>query len=220
MNNGSELKKQILLVDDHAIVRQGLRNLIEAASDLEVCGEGANREDALKGCDTQNPDLVVIDLCLGQDSGLALIKDVTVQHPDVKVLVFSMQDELFYAERVLRAGASGYLSKEEKPELLVQAIRSVLDGNIYVSDRVSQQIVQSVRRSDTARDPVEQLSDRELSVFESIGKGRSTAEIAEALQLSVKTVETYRSRIKSKLNLSSSAKLLQYALQRSGDSTI
>lgn len=207
------VKRKILIVDDHAFVRQGLRDFIEREEDITVCGEAACRFEALRLCTETVPQLVLVDLSLGGDSGLDLVKDVAMQFPDIKMLVLSMQDEMLYAERVLRAGAAGYVSKSSDPDQLVEAVRCVLNGGVYASEAVKQKIMQTVRRAEAGCDLLTKLSDRELAVFERIGKGLSTAEIAEAMHLSVKTVETYRARIKAKLGLQSSSELVQQAVQ-------
>lgn len=206
-------KKKILIVDDHAFVRQGLRDFLEREADLSICGETAGRTEALQLCTGTDPHLVLVDLSLGGDSGLDLVKDIAVQFPVIKTLVLSMQDEMLYAERVLRAGASGYVSKSVHPDRLVEAIRCVLNGGVYASEEVKQKIMQTVRRTDASSNLVDRLSDRELAVFERIGKGRSTADIAEVMHLSIKTVETYRVRIKTKLGVHSSTELVQQAVQ-------
>jgi DNA-binding NarL/FixJ family response regulator len=206
--------RKIFIVDDHPLVRQGVRDFIEHEEDLTVCGEAANRQQALAGIEQTLPELLLVDLSLGKDSGLDLIKDVAARFPRVKMLVLSMQDELLYAERVLRAGASGYLGKDAGPALLVAAVRTVLDGGLFASEAVKQKMIRERidKRGRPACNPVETLSDRELTVFEWIGAGRSTAEIAALMGLSVKTVETYRARIKAKLNLTSAAELVQQAV--------
>ena len=206
-------KKKILIVDDHAFIRQGLRDFIEREPDLTICGEAASRAEALQLCTAAAPHLVLIDLSLGGESGLDLVKDIAAQLPGIKTLVLSMQDEMLYAERVLRAGAAGYVSKSAHPDRLVEAVRCVLGGGVYASEEVKQKIMQTVRRVDAGCDLVTKLSDRELAVFEQIGKGHSTAEIAEAMHLSVKTVETYRARIKAKLGVHGSTELVQRAVQ-------
>jgi DNA-binding NarL/FixJ family response regulator len=211
-NVGNALHK-ILIVDDHPFVRQGLRNFIDREPDLSVCGEAAGRVDALRLCAETSPRLVLVDLSLGKDSGLDLVKDIAVQFPSVKMLVLSMQNELLYAERVLRAGASGYVGKDTEPSYLIDAIHCVLGGGVYASEAVKQKIMQAVRKSDSGGDPIGGLSDRELAVFEQIGQGQSTADMADAMNLSVKTVETYRARIKTKLNATSSTELVQRAVQ-------
>jgi DNA-binding NarL/FixJ family response regulator len=206
-------KKKILIVDDHAFVRQGLRTFIGLDTELLICGEAGTRAEALQLCAEKKPHLVLVDLSLGGESGLDLVKDIAVQFPAIKTLVLSMQDEMLYAERVLRAGATGYVSKSVHPDCLVEAVRCVLDGGIYASEAVKQKVMQTVRKPESGGDPVASLSDRELAVFEQIGKGQSTADIAESMHLSVKTVETYRARIKAKLGVNGSAELVQRAVQ-------
>ena len=207
-------KKKILIVDDHAFVRQGLRDFIENEANLSVCGEAAARAEALRLCVETRPHLVVIDLSLGKDSGLDLVKDIAVQFPEIKMLVLSMQDEMLYAERVLRAGAFGFVGKDTPPGQLVEAIHYVLGGGVYASEAVKQKVMQTARETGLGGgDPILRFSDRELIVFERIGKGQSTAEIAEAMHLSVKTVGTYRARIKTKLGVHGSAEMVQRAVQ-------
>jgi len=208
-----DLKKRILIVDDHAFVRQGLRDFIEREPHLCVCGETSTRAEALQLCAQTKPHLVVIDLSLGEDSGLDLVKDIAAQFPEIKMLVLSMQDEMLYAERVLRAGGSGFVSKNTPPASLIEAISCVLGGGVYASEAVKQKIMQTVRHPEVEGDPILWLSDRELAVFEQIGKGKSTVEIAAAMHLSVKTIETYRARIKSKLGVNGSAELVQRSVQ-------
>jgi DNA-binding NarL/FixJ family response regulator len=211
MNN--PLKKKILLVDDHEMIRRGLREFIQTEINFEVCAEAGTARDALLKCASESPDIALIDLSLGDDSGLELIKDIAVRFPEIKMLVVSMQDEKIYAERVLRAGASGFVCKDVQPAELVAAIRCVLSGNLYASAEVTQRIMQSVRGQAAGNSPIAALSDRELAVFEHIGKGSGTVAIAEAMSLSAKTVETYRARIKNKLNIENSAELVQRAVQ-------
>ena len=210
--NKKQVKTRMLLVDDHEMIRRGLRGFIDIESDLDVCAEAGSAQDALAQCSKSNPDIALIDLSLGEDSGLDLIKDMAVQFPNIKMLVVSMQNEQLYAERVLRAGASGFVAKDSSQPELVNAIRCVLTGKIYASPLIAQRIMTSVRQS-LSSNPLEALSDRELAVFERIGKGAGTAEIAEAMSLSIKTIETYRSRIKVKLNIQSSSELMQRAVQ-------
>ena len=206
-------KKRILIVDDHAYVRQGLRDFLERESDFSICGETASRAEALQLCFGTHPHLALIDLSLGSDSGLDLVKDIAVQFPEIKMLVLSMQDEMLYAERVLRAGASGYICKDTHPDQLVAAVRCVLDGGVYASEAVKQKIMQIVRKANSGCDPVTSLSDRELAVFEQIGRGLSTVDISESMHLSIKTIETYRARIKTKLGVRGSTELVQRAVQ-------
>lgn len=213
MSGIQQVQIKILIVDDHAFVRQGLRDFLSREPDLLVCGESSGRAEALQFCSANTPHLALIDLSLGADSGLDLVKDISVQFPEIKMLVLSMQDEMLYAERVLRAGAAGYVSKGVHPDRLVEAVRCVLSGGIYASEAVKQKIMQSVRKADPGGNPVDQLSDRELDVFERIGRGCSTAEISQAMHLSVKTVETYRARIKTKLGATGSTELVQRAVQ-------
>jgi DNA-binding NarL/FixJ family response regulator len=206
-------KCKILIVDDHACVRQGLRDFIGREDDLVVCGDSGCRTEALKLCEEVTPHLVLIDLSLGGESGIDLVKDIAIQFPKIKMIVLSMQDEMLYAERVLRIGASGYVNKSDHPGQLIDAIRCVLGGGIYASEAVKQRIMQTMRHVDAGGDPIGSLSDRELTVFEKIGQGQGTADIAESMNLSIKTVETYRSRIKTKLGVDNSTELLQRAVQ-------
>jgi len=207
-------KKKILLVDDYEMIRRGLRDFIETESDLEVVAEAATSEEALAQCASTPLDIALIDLSLGEDSGLELIKDITARFPDIKMLVVSIQDERLYAERVLRAGASGFITKDATQPKLIEAIRSVLSGNFYASAAIVQRLIQSVRApSQAASSPLETLSDRELAVFEQIGRGAGTVDIAASMSLSVKTIETYRARIKTKLNLESSSELMKHAVR-------
>lgn len=205
--------RKILIVDDHAFVRQGLRDFIEREPDLRVCGEAASRAEALQCCAELHPDLVLVDLSLGGDLGLDLIKDISIQFPSMKTLVLSMQDEMLYSERALRAGSSGYVAKSAHPDILIEAVRCVFSGGIFASEAVKQKMLKRVFGSNSEQDPVFQLSDRELAVFEQIGNGLTTVDIADAMHLSVKTVETYRARIKTKLGANNSAELVQRAVQ-------
>ncbi len=207
-------KKKILLVDDYEMIRRGLRDFIETEPDLEVVAEAGTSAEALVQCAGTPLDIALIDLSLGEDSGLELIKDITVRFPDIKMLVVSIQDERLYAERVLRAGASGFITKDATQPQLIEAIRSVLNGNFYASAAIVQRLSQSARSSSKNQgSPMETLSDRELAVFEQIGKGTGTADIATSMALSVKTIETYRARIKVKLNVGTSSELMRHAVQ-------
>lgn len=215
--NRSEVKKaRVLIVDDHPIIRQGLRELIDQEPDLEVCGEAENAIEALKAIRTLNPDVALVDISLNKDmSGFDLIKDVKYQYPNLPTLVLSMHDESIFAERVLRAGGKGYVMKEEATEKVLIAIRKVLGGGIYLSDRVTAKMLSKISSARTAQEPsgVELLSDRELEVFELIGQGLGTQRIAERLNLSVKTVEAHRMHIREKLKLKDATELLQHAIQ-------
>ena len=207
-------KKRLLIVDDHPIVRQGITRLINYEEELMVCGEAGNAKEALETVKREKPDMVIVDISLKGRSGLELIKDLRMRHKDLPVLVVSMHDESLYAERVLRAGAKGYIMKQEPPEKVLNAIRQVLSGKIFVSEKMREKILQRYVLGSSQKNvsTVECLSDRELEVFRLIGKGMGTRQIAKELDLSIKTVETYREHIKEKLNLENSSKLLQYAI--------
>jgi DNA-binding NarL/FixJ family response regulator len=202
-------------VDDHPLVRERLVELINREPDLEVCGEAEDRHEAIKIIASTRPHLAVIDLSLKNSLGIELIKDLQASHPEVLMLVVSMQDELIYAQRCIRAGARGYITKQQASRNVMQAIRQILDGNIYLSQAVSNQLLSRSFGKPTAADSfifTSLLTDRELQVFELIGKGHSTRQIAEFLVLDTKTIETYRSRIKEKLGLMDGSELLQRAI--------
>ena len=208
-------RARILIVDDHPIVRQGLRELIDQQPDLEVRAEAGSVREALGAIAASKPDAAIVDLVLGDSSGLELIKDIKARWPDVAVLALSVQDEELYAERALRAGARGYIMKEETTEEVVDALRRVLAGTLYLSEKMTsvmvRQAVTGARLASACR--VDRLSDRELEVFGLIGSGKSTREIAAALHLSPKTIETHRHHIKDKLGLASGLELLRYAIE-------
>lgn len=206
---------RILIVDDHPIVRQGLKGFIDHESDLTTCGEAEDAAAAMTGIRELRPDAVIVDISLKETSGLELIKDIKDQYPDIAVLTLSMHDESLYAERALRAGAKAYVMKHEATEHIIKAIRTVLAGEVYLSDRMQQRIMGKLvgDRHDVGAKAIDRLSDRELEVFELIGKGHSTRQIAERLYLSVKTIETYRQHIKQKLHLADGAELLQNAIR-------
>ncbi|HLD49611.1 MAG TPA: response regulator transcription factor [bacterium] len=209
-----EKKHKVFILDDHPILRHGLAQLINQQRGLEVCGEASGAEEAFAGIETEKPDIVVVDISLDGPNGIEFIKEAKEQHPDMLFLVHSMHDESLYAERALRAGARGYIMKQESPEKMVQAIRRILSGQIYMSDAMMEQMLE--HRYNGASDsaiPMEALSDRELEVFQFIGKGETTARIANVLHRSVKTIETYRSRIKEKLNLKDNMQLIRQAMQ-------
>lgn len=208
-------KKQVYLVDDHPIVRQGLIKLIEQESDLEVCGESGSVSAALEDIRKLDPDVILVDISLEDSNGLELIKLIDDLGLQIPMLVLSMHDESLYAEHALRAGASGYVMKQAAANTLIQAIEKVMDGEIYVSKTMSSQMLKMAFRSSGSEDPrtgAELLSLRELEVFELIGRGNSTREIADQLNLSVKTIETYRAHIKDKLHLRSGTELMQRAV--------
>lgn len=209
-------KARILIVDDHPIVRQGLAELISSELDLELCGEAVDAEDALRVIDDVKPDVAILDISLGKGiGGVELIKEIKTRHENVKMLAWSMHDEKLYAERCLSAGALGYISKEAPSEDFLAALRKVLNGRIYLSEYMSDRLLSRIAKGDDEiqKSSIEALSDRELEVFELIGKGMTTRQIAQNLHLSVKTIETYRENIKVKLNLANSAELVRHAVQ-------
>jgi DNA-binding NarL/FixJ family response regulator len=208
-------RKRILIVDDHPMMREGLAQLIEHEPDLCVCAQADNAAQTLAAIATQPPDLAVVDISLPDKSGLELIKDLQAMHPQLPLLVISMHDETLYAERVLRAGGRGYIMKQEGGKKLMEAIRQVLQGQIYVSEKMSAKILElfSGRRPASANSPVELLSDREFEVFQLIGQGQTTRQIAHRLHLSVKTVEVHRANMKKKLELDSGMELVRFAIR-------
>jgi DNA-binding NarL/FixJ family response regulator len=206
---------RILIVDDHPLMRKGLALTLSAETDLEVVGQAADAEEALSVFDKLNPDLVLIDISLPGMSGLELLKHLIALNPDLLALMVSRHDEALYAERAVRAGAKGYVMKLEAGDDIVQAVRHVIRGGIYMSDELKDRLLfgAAVGRKAPLQSPLEVLSDRELEVFEMTGRGLPTREIAERLHLSVKTVESYRARIKQKLNIETGTELLQQAVQ-------
>jgi|SRR6056297_3504957 len=208
--------KKIVIIDDHPIVRQGLTELINQEEDLIVCGQADDAHQAMSVIAETKPHIAIVDISLKETSGLELIKDINVRFPDVLVLTLSMHDESLYAERSLRAGAKGYVMKQEATDTVVKAIRKILSGQVYVSDNMAARMVRKVvggGRVEVGASAIERLSDRELEVFLLIGQGYGTRQIAEKLYLSIKTIETYRAHLKEKLNLESASELLQYAIQ-------
>lgn len=210
-----EGRTKIIIVDDHPIIRKGLSDLINQEKDLVVCGQAEDAHEAMDVIKTLKPDIAVVDISLKETSGIELIKDVRTQYPNLPVLALSMHDESLYAERALRAGAKGYIMKAEAAEKVITAIRKVLSGELYVSDRMAAKMVRKLVGSRPAigTSPIDLLSDRELEVFLLIGQGRGTRQIADKLHLSIKTIETYRAHMKEKLNLENAAELLQYAIR-------
>jgi DNA-binding NarL/FixJ family response regulator len=206
---------RIVIVDDHPVVRLGLKQLLDGYADFEVCGEADGAAQALTVIEEACPDLVVVDISLKNGSGLSLVKQLAAKDRSIKVLVSSMHDESLYAERSLRAGAMGYINKEEAAHSMIDALRKVRSGAIYLSQPMTDRVLQSIASGDLedGRAPFEQLSDRELEVFELIGHGMTTRAIADHLGLSVKTVETYRENIKTKLNLENNNELICRAAQ-------
>lgn len=208
-------KSRVFIVDDHPLVREGLSNLINQEEDLIVCGEAEDAAQALAGIGVKKPDLALIDISLKTASGLELVKDLGVHFPNVALVVLSMHDELLYAERALRAGAKGYVMKRETTKDVLTAIRRVLQGDVYVSERVLNAMARRLGtpRKAGAATPVEQLSDRELEIFRLLGQGLTTSQIAADLHLSLKTVQAYCARAKEKFGVSSLGELLRAAIR-------
>ena len=209
-------KRKILIVDDHPILRKGLTLLINQEPDLVVCAEAEHAQMALESLERVVPDMAIVDISLPGIDGIELIKELHLRHRDMPVLVVSMHDETLYAERSLRAGARGYIMKQEALEKVLVAIRKVLEGEIFVSDRITTKMLEkfvSVEGVRQGASPIDLLSNRELTVFRLIGQGNKTRQIAEKLHLSVKTVESYRAHIKDKLKLGDGTDLLKYAIQ-------
>lgn len=206
-------KTRVLLVDDHPILRRGLAQLINQEADMTVCGEAEDAPRAFEAVSTLLPDVAVVDISLKGGNGIELIKNVKARFPDLPILVLSMHDESLYAERALRAGGLGYIMKEEAIGQVLVAIRQVLLGEIFLSDKMKAKMLQQLAngKAKTFVSPIEHLTDRELEVFRLIGEGRSTRQIAGELHLSVRTVEAYREYIKSKLNLKNATELVQHA---------
>jgi len=213
-------KKRVFLVDDHPIVRQGLAQLIGSEPDLAVIGQGEDAYASLKAMREARPDLALVDISLKDADGLELLKELKAQGAEFPVLILSMHDESLYAERALRAGARGYVMKQEPPDVLLGAIRRVLAGEIYVSPKMGATLLRRMvgSREVNATSPMERLTDRELEVFRLIGAGQSVREIADKLCLSVKTVEAHREHIKEKLSLKTSAELLRFTIRNTPDS--
>ncbi|MFP4179546.1 MAG: response regulator transcription factor [Spirochaetaceae bacterium] len=207
-------KKRVVIIDDHPIVRQGYAQLINREFDLETVGEAEDSSSALRVIEELKPDIALIDLSLKDSNGLELIKNLAVSHKDLKILVISLHDENVYAERALRAGAKGYIMKSEATKNVMTAIRSVIEGNIYLSPNMRSRIIEHYADGGIKDgNAVDVLSDREFEVFQLIGKGVQTSKIAEQLNLSVKTIETYKSHIKTKLGLDSGTELMQRAVE-------
>jgi DNA-binding NarL/FixJ family response regulator len=210
---GTQKKHKVLIVDDHPIVRRGLAELIALEPDLEVCGEAADMAEAVKQIETDCPDVAIIDMYLKSGHGLELIEYIKANHNGVKMLVSSMHDEMLFAERSLRAGALGYIPKQEATENLLDAIRQVLRGEVYLTGRMANRLMHNITGKTPDMDPIKTLSNRELEVFEMIGQGLTTQNIARKLKLSAKTIETHREKIKGKLDLKNSAELNRRAVQ-------
>lgn len=210
------MKRTVFVVDDHPIVREGLAQMINREADLAVCGEAEEMHSALQMINASRPDILIVDISLNGPDGLDLLKNIRSKDPSLPVLILSMHDESIYAERALRAGANGYIMKQEATENVLVALRRILNREIYVSSRVASKMLQQFvgGSSSLARhSPVDDLSDRELEVLRLMGDGHATRQIAEELHLSVKTVESYQAHLKEKLSLRNLRELVQYAVQ-------
>lgn len=215
MNAPNAKTVRILVVEDHPLVRKGLAALLEAEPDFEVCGEAEGAAEAIEHIESARPDLVIVDLSLQEGSGIELIGQIRARAKSVKILVSSMHDEQIFAERALQAGALGYVNKQEATETLVAAVRQVLAGKVYLSPAMADRVLTQLVDRGAAEDahPVRRLSNRELQVFELLGRGQGTRQIAEQLHLSIKTVETHRESIKRKLKLETAGELTRAAVQ-------
>jgi DNA-binding NarL/FixJ family response regulator len=213
-NSTGKRKTQILIVDDHPVVREGLETILNHEQDLRVCGQAEDTAGALEAVAGLKPDIAIVDISLKHSDGIELTKTLKARYPDIAVIVLSIHDESVYAERVLLAGAQAYLMKDSAADNIVKAVRRVLRGEIYVSDAVSDKFLHIIAgdKTGTSKTPIENLSDREFETFRLIGQGYKASQIASQLHLSVKTIETYRSRIKDKLGLVNAAQLLQYSI--------
>ncbi|HTL48589.1 MAG TPA: response regulator transcription factor [Verrucomicrobiae bacterium] len=207
-------KTRILIVDDHPLYRESLAQFVARESDLEVCGQCGSAEEALRLIESLRPDLVTVDISLKDSSGLDLIKSAKARHEDVKIIALSMFDEGLYAERILQVGARGYVMKEEAVSGILAAIRRVMDGKVHLSEAMTERMM--IKKAEGVPEDVpsiQTLSDRELEVFQFIGEGVASSQIAKQLHLSVKTVETYRANIKTKLHLKNNMELIRHAVQ-------
>lgn len=208
-------KRKIFVVDDHPMLRDGLAEMINRTDDLMICGEAESAEEALEKIPPAQPDLVIVDLSLPGLSGMDLVRQLKTGHPELKVLVLSMHEETVYAERVVRAGARGYIMKRQVAREINSAIRAVLNGDLYLSPALSKGILETALRADGRRAdaPEDLLSERELEVFKRIGKGEGRSDIARSLGLNVKTIETYLARMREKLHARDSSQLYQQAVR-------
>jgi DNA-binding NarL/FixJ family response regulator len=208
-------KKTVFIVDDHPLLRQGLALMINRELDLAVCGEAEDAQTAMRDVAAKKPDILIADISLNGPDGLDLLKNLRGLYPNLPVLILSMHDESIYAERALRARANGYIMKQEATEKVLVAVRRILGGDIYLSDRMANKLLHQYISGASAdmNSRLSALSDRELEVFRLIGEGRGTRQIAEKLHLSIKTVETYQAHIKDKLSLHSGRELVQHAIQ-------
>jgi DNA-binding NarL/FixJ family response regulator len=208
-------RKTVLVVDDHSLLRQGLAMLINREPDLVVCGEAEEGAAAMKAIAAARPDIMIADISLNGPDGLEMLKNIRILYPDLPVLILSMHDETIYAERALLARANGYIMKQEATDQVLVAVRRILDGEIYLSNRMANKLLQQYMSGGTieADSRLAALSDRELEVFRLIGEGQGTRQIADALHLSMKTVESYQAHLKEKLSLRTGRELMQYAIQ-------
>jgi DNA-binding NarL/FixJ family response regulator len=211
----SARKTRIFIVDDHPIVREGLSLMMNREPDMMVCGEAEEATRALQAITVAKPDFLIVDISLSGPDGLDLLKSIRARYPSLPVLILSMHDESIYAERALRAGANGYIMKQEATERVLVAVRQILTKKVYVSDRVANRMLQQYIKGSVSesKSPIAELSDRELEVFRLIGEGHGTRMIADELHLSVKTVESYQAHIKEKLSLKNGRELVQRAIQ-------
>lgn len=208
-------RSRVFIVDDHTMFREGLRQLIERESAMTVCGDAPDAAEALAGIRTAKPDVVIVDISLAGASGLDLIKSIKAEFEDLPVLVVSMHDESLYAERALRAGAMGYVMKHEPAKTVKAAIQKVLGGDMYLSEKMSNSVINRLLRgqTDQPKSPIEMLSDRELEVFRLLGQGKGVRLIGEKLGVTIPTVNSFRNRIKDKLQLKSSTEVMLHAIQ-------
>jgi len=208
-----ETKTQVVIVEDHPLFRERLALLINKELDMQVCGETDNIRQAMELIQSRRPNAAVVDISLKGSSGLELIKDIKAQSIDLPVLVLSMHDESLYAERVIRAGAKGYITKDEASEKVMTAIRKVVAGEIYLSEQMTARVLENLSGKNAGGSPLERLTDRELEVFQLIGNGKTAKQIAESLNLGLTTIDTYRARIKEKLNLKNANELIHEAAE-------
>jgi len=211
MKRSTEEKTKVLLVEDHAMFRERLALLISQDFDMTICGETDNIQEALEIVQSAKPDLALIDITLKGSSGLEFLKDLKAREINLPVLVLSMHEEALYAERVLAAGAKGYITKHESSQTLLRAIQCVIEGKVYLSEHMTETLLRKMSGQDVSSSAMKRLTDRELEVFQLIGAGRTTREIAETLRLGITTVDTYRTRIKEKLGLRNGTQLQHYA---------
>ena len=206
---------RIYIVDDHPLVRHGLCQIVANEADMEICGEAEDSPAAIRGVGEANPDAIIVDISLKGANGIELIKNLKAIHDDIPILVFSMHDETIYAQRALRAGAKAYVMKKESPSKVVDAIRKIIQGEIYVSPSVADQVLHQIVNGpgNVSTSPVDRLTDRELEVVQLIGRGLSSREVAESLHLSVKTIESHRAHVKEKLGLRNATELVQFSVQ-------